>query len=170
MSTRYKGDSAEVSALNVFINLFRAADTIEAQFGRRLRQDQLTGPQFGVLETLHHLGSLEQHVLAKKLLVSRGNITFIVDKLEQMKLVMRVAGTEDRRCNRVSLTESGSEFITRIFPNYAAFISNLIGVLDNEEQIVLAELLKKLGKQNNQQIESQDNLCDSNNNKGTICQ
>lgn len=158
MSTHFKGDSAEVSALNVFINLFRAADTIQAQFGRRLKKDRLTGPQFGVLETLYHLGALEQHLLAKKLLVSRGNITFIVDKLEQMKLVMRVAGKEDRRCNTVILTELGKELIARIFPDYAAFISHLMGVLDNEEQKVLANLLKKLGKQNNQQIESQDNL------------
>ncbi len=154
MATHFQGSPAEISSLNVFITLFRAADTIQSRFARHLRRDGLTGPQFGVLESLHHLGPLEQHVIAEKLLVSRGNITFIVDKLEQLGLIARAVITEDRRCNRVTLTPKGSEFIARIFPEYAAYIAEIMSGLTEDERLALTCLLKKLGKHNNQEIAS----------------
>ncbi len=148
MGSHYQGTPAEIASLNVFINLFRATDTIHILIERRIKQEGLTGPQFGVLETLFHLGPLNQHVLAEKLLVSRGNITFIVDKLEESGLIARAVRTDDRRCNTVSLTDKGRDFIRRIFPAQAAYIASLIGALDADEQKVLAGLLKKLGINN----------------------
>jgi len=147
MASHYQGSSAEVTALNVFISLFRAADTIDRLLQQQLKGDNLTGPQFGVLETLYHLGPMEQHLLAEKLLVSRGNITFIVDNLEQMRLIVRSVGSKDRRCNQVILTDAGREKIAAIFPQKAAFIAGIMAVLDQGEQEQLASLLKKLGKQ-----------------------
>jgi MarR family 2-MHQ and catechol resistance regulon transcriptional repressor len=153
MSTHHHGSGAEVTALNVFINLFRAADTIHLLIQRHIKAAGLTEPQFGMLETLMHLGPLEQHVLAEKLLVSRGNITFIVDKLEEAGLIERETRKgDDRRCTRVSLTPIGRSLISTIFPVQAAYITELIGVLTSEEQIELARLLKKLGTNNKSKI------------------
>lgn len=155
MATHYKGNPAETKALNVFINLFRASDTLRIAVQRHIKDFGLTEPQFGVLEALYHLGPLEQHILAEKLLVSRGNVTFIIDKLEKMNFVSRAVVTSDRRCNKVELTNTGREFIERIFPEHAKFITGLMNALDADEQILLAGLLKKLGCTN--QIKLKEN-------------
>jgi len=65
--------------------------------GSRISEYGLTTPQFGVLEALHHLGSLSLGDLADKLLVTGGNITYVMDRLEERGLVERDRSTEDRR-------------------------------------------------------------------------
>ena len=90
MGSHYKGSQAEITALNAFISLTRASDTVGLRIGKELPSHGLTEPQFGVLEALLHLGPLDQHVLGDKLLVSGGNITFIVDKLVKADYVKRI--------------------------------------------------------------------------------
>jgi MarR family 2-MHQ and catechol resistance regulon transcriptional repressor len=102
--------------------------------------------QFGILETLYHLGSMQQHELAAKLLQTPGNITRVIDSLEQQDLVARESEPGDRRCHRIALTEKGKRRISAIFPRFATAIHNLFSKLSAKEQKQLNELLRKLGK------------------------
>ena len=56
MPTHYQGSPEEVRALNTFIKLMRASGSLLARTSRPLTADGLTAGQFGVLETLLHLG------------------------------------------------------------------------------------------------------------------
>ena len=47
-----------------------------------LADHDLTVSQFGVLEALHHRGTLSQRDLARKLLTSTGNISIVLKNLE----------------------------------------------------------------------------------------
>ena len=69
---------------------------------KHLADSGLTGSQFAVMEALLHCGPLLQKVLSDKLLTSSGNVTFVIDGLEQRGLV-RTAGAraDDRRGVRV---------------------------------------------------------------------
>lgn len=145
MGSRYAGTPEEVRALNVFINLFRAADTVNQGIRKQLAGYGITEPQFGVLETLYHLGPLEQHDIARKLLVSGGNITYLLDTLEKQGYITRKVKSDDRRCNRISLTDTGRDLIARIFPIQAEFIAQQMSALSESEQETIAQLLKKLG-------------------------
>ena len=71
--------------------------------------------QFGVLELLHHLGPMCQSELAAKILKSTGNLTMVVDHLEERGLVERRRDTGDRRFITVHLTEAGEALIGGIF-------------------------------------------------------
>ena len=135
----------EVRALDTFIKLVRAAGSVIARTSRPLASSGLTVGQFGVLETLLHLGPIHQCDLARKHLQSGGNITMIVDNLEKAGLVRRARLPEDRRYVQVHLTDAGRERIEEIFPRQARNITEQMSVLTASEQEELARLCRKLG-------------------------
>ena len=145
MPTHYQGDPVTTLALDTFIKLTRAAGAIETRLLRRGTLGDLTLSQFGVLETLYHLGPLCQGVLSSKLLKSTGNITLVLDNLEKRGLVKRVREQEDRRMVLITLTPQGEELIARIFPAQAAAITEEMAVLTLAEQETLGQLSRKLG-------------------------
>ncbi len=138
-------DKSICQALEVFVKLMRAADSVAAGVHRELAGEQLTVSQFGVLEALYHLGPLYQKELADKILKSTGNLTLVIDNLEKRDLVRRQRNNVDRRYVQVALTEAGEALIARLFPDHAERIKRRIGVLDPQEQVCLAMLLRKLG-------------------------
>ena len=91
MGTKHHGTAREKRALDAYIKLRRAANTLSALEAAALREARLTESQFGVLEALYHLGPLRQTDLASKLLCSAGNLTTVVDNLERDGLVERSA-------------------------------------------------------------------------------
>ncbi|HKB56860.1 MAG TPA: hypothetical protein VKC51_04660, partial [Lacunisphaera sp.] len=59
MGTRHRGTIEEINALNAFIKLQRAAESVSVRIHAVL-PESLTITQFGVLEALHHIGPLCQ--------------------------------------------------------------------------------------------------------------
>lgn len=146
MATKYQGTQAEKQALDLFIKLMRTHDSLEHRLRSDFRDFDLTPPQFGILETLYHLGPLQQHVLASKLLKTAGNITRVLDGMQKAQWIERRTEPGDRRSHRIHLTASGKKLIEKIFPRFAAGIQGLFGCLNHAEQEQLDQLLRKLGK------------------------
>jgi MarR family 2-MHQ and catechol resistance regulon transcriptional repressor len=146
MPTKHQGSTQEVLALNTFIKLTRSVESMMARLSSCGSLEGLTISQFGVLETLYHLGPMCQSELGSKLLRSGGNITLVIDNLEKQGFVHRQRDSEDRRLVIVSLTEAGREHIARIFPRHLAQIVKEMSVLNAEEQEILGTLCKKIGK------------------------
>ena len=147
MGTHHRGPAAEVRALDAFVKLMRAADSVSAHLAGALADAGLSEGQFGVLEALYHLGPLCQCDLGAKLLRSGGNITMVVDNLEKHGLVRRQREAADRRYISVQLSEAGRKLIARLFPRHAAAILAEMAVLKPEEQETLGHLCRKLGRQ-----------------------
>ncbi|MBE3602035.1 MarR family transcriptional regulator [bacterium] len=146
MTTRFKGSDREVRALDAYIKLTRASETLAAMLARPLARDGLTTAQLGVLEALLHLGAMNERELGRKLLRSGGHITTVLDNLERRGLIRRARGAEDRRCVFVSLTPKGKNLIGRVFPAHAGRIADAMGALDAAEQDELGRLCRKLGR------------------------
>jgi MarR family 2-MHQ and catechol resistance regulon transcriptional repressor len=133
-------------ALGVWIALARAYATYIKAVAAKVQEYDLTVPQFGALEALYHLGPLSLGELADKLLVTGGNVTYVMDRLEAQGLVSRYRSEDDRRVVRAKLTEEGRALVARVFPAHAAYIEHLCRHLSDEEQQELRRLLKQLGK------------------------
>jgi len=146
MPTHYDGTTTECLALDSFIKLVRAADSVSSQVNDHLRDHGLTVSQFGVLEALHHLGVLNQSDLARKLLKSTGNLTTVVDNLVKQGLAERRRCTEDRRVVYIHLTGAGRSLVESILPGHVAGVVEVFSVLSAEEQRQLGEMLRRLGK------------------------
>ena len=145
MPTHYKGDPAEVLALDTIIKLERASNSLVVRLHPLLSEWNITSSQFGVLETLLHLGPMCQSELALKQLNTPGNMTMVVDNLEKTGLVRRERSTRDRRFISVNLTPEGKRLIGHIFPIHARQMAECFGVLTESEQKQLGRLCKKLG-------------------------
>jgi MarR family 2-MHQ and catechol resistance regulon transcriptional repressor len=145
MPTHFRGDSRTVLALDTFIKLSRASDALASRLAHGEMIGGLTLSQFGVMETLFHLGPLCQGQISAKLLKSTGNVTLVLDNLEKHGLVERKRQTEDRRMVMINLTPKGESLIKEIFPHQAAKIAEEFAVLTEQEQVELGRLCKKLG-------------------------
>ncbi|MEM7127685.1 MAG: MarR family transcriptional regulator [Chloroflexota bacterium] len=145
MSTHYVGTPEEIRALDAFIKLSRATDSLKARIDQHKSTKELSGSQFGTLEMLYHLGPLHQNEIGQKLLVSKSNVVALIDKLEKRKLVERQRSEEDRRCIFVHLTESGRALIEEILPIHVAAITQEMSYLTASELRELGRLCRKLG-------------------------
>ena len=145
MANRYKGPPAEKRALEAYVKLRRAEETVTGNLVRDMTKAGLTESQFGVLEALHHIGPLCQRELAGKLLKTSGNITMVIDNLEKSGWVQRQREQNDRRVVTVRLTGGGSRLIKRLFPRHARAVKAQMGALTVAEQKELARLCRKLG-------------------------
>ncbi|GKU77557.1 MarR family winged helix-turn-helix transcriptional regulator [Paenibacillus sp. L3-i20] len=133
-------------SLDLFIALSRASQWVNAHADRDIRKHGLNRTEFGVLELLYHKGSQPLQQIGGKVLMSSGNITYVIDKLEKKGLCRRRASLEDRRLIYAEITEEGSRFIEEIFPGHTSVIEQSAGGLTAEEKQVASKLLKKLGR------------------------
>jgi MarR family 2-MHQ and catechol resistance regulon transcriptional repressor len=138
-------DPAHDRALKLWVVLARAYAAVEAQLAADIGQHDLTVTEFGILEALHHKGPLLLGEIQKKVLVTSGGITYLVDRLETKGLVRRENCPTDRRARYAVLTPAGSRLIARIFPGHAAVIGDLFSTLTAREQEQAAVLLRRLG-------------------------
>jgi MarR family transcriptional regulator, 2-MHQ and catechol-resistance regulon repressor len=146
MPTHYRGSPKQVRALNAYIPLLRAANSLAARTAAAYEAVGLTVSQFGVLEALLHLGPLCQRELAQKLLKSGGNITLVIDNLEKQDWVRRERRTDDRRMVTVRLTPVGRRLVARLFPAHAAAVAREMQHLSDSEQDELRRLCRKVGR------------------------
>ena len=84
--------------------------------------------------------------LQRKLLVSSGGITYLVDRLAEQGLVKRRPSPEDRRARYAALTRKGEELIRRIFPEHAERLAQVLSGLNEDEKRRATALLRKLGQ------------------------
>ena len=145
MATRHRGPERERRALNAYINLMRAAESVTARVQGRLAEASVTVGQFGALEALYHLGPMRPSELARKLLRSGGNMTTVLDNLERRGLVVRRREEDDRRCLTVHLTNAGRRLIEQVFPGHVEDLVREFGVLTAAEQEELRRLCRVLG-------------------------
>lgn len=124
--------------------ILRAAQSILEVIRKDAARYELNPTEFAVLELLHHKGDQPIQVIGKKVLLSSSSITYVVDKLEQKKLVVRKACPEDRRVTYASLTSLGKEFSAQIFPQHEKILEEIFKQLTDEDMNKMIELLKQI--------------------------
>ena len=105
----------------------------------------LTLAEFAILEVLYHKGPLLLGEVQRKVLVTSGGITYLVDRLVEKGLVKREECAEDRRARYAVLTPAGTTLIRKIFPQHAVSIEQAVSGLSTSEQREATQLLRKLG-------------------------
>lgn len=119
---------------------FHAA--LERQLHDTLFELDLTLPLFDVLWQLDPaLGPLSRRELAERLRCDPSNVTFLVDRLEQRRLVSRARAGSDRRVTVLALTPAGLNVRDRLTTTLAD--SSLFTELTSTQQRQLAALLER---------------------------
>lgn len=135
----------EATALKLWVVLARAQAAVARHAEADVARHGLTLAEFGVLEALYHRGPLILGELQRRILVSSGGITYLVDRLEARGLVERRACPSDRRSRFAALTPDGVALVESIFPAHEAVIARALGGLTRAEQARATALIRQLG-------------------------
>ncbi len=130
-------------AVFAWLRLARVFQKIDTHSERLFRTYGLNRAQFDVLAHVGAARSMTQQQLADALVVTKGNISQLLCKMEQDGLIARChAG----RTNYLSLTEDGQALFQRVVPQQEAQLTTLLASLSNAEQLELLRLLRKLDR------------------------
>lgn len=135
-------DEETARALRTWIALARAHMAVARHAAADVARHGLTTAEFGVLEALYHKGPMLLNEVQRRILVSSGGITYLVDRLEKRGLVERRDCPGDRRARLAALTGDGEALVAAIFPEHAATIRRALAGLSAAEQDEAARLLR----------------------------
>lgn len=134
--------------LKTWIRILGVTRMAEAHLREFLRvEHDTTLPRFDVMAALYRRRvPLSMSELSRLLLVSNGNATTVVDRLEKDGLVRRVPFEADRRTVHVSLTDEGLAQFEKLAADHEREVDQLFARLTDADLDALKDILKKLGK------------------------
>ena len=124
-----------------WMRLMRVFHRLHGNESPVLRTHDLSMAQFDVIAQVGRDEGITQQVLADRLLVTKGNICELLDRLVQRGLLVR---QPDGRANRVVLTPTGRAVYAEVVPAQETQMATLFAPLSADEQAQLRALLRKL--------------------------
>ena len=111
----------------VWFRLIRLEARMQAAIGERLRAIGVSIPQCDVLTTLTEREGVSQQELAKRLYVTKGNISGLIDRLTEAGLVERRSTASDRRQHAIYLTGAGRAMAEKAIAVQRRWIAATLG-------------------------------------------
>jgi DNA-binding MarR family transcriptional regulator len=129
--------------LRVWLRLLACSATVKSLLSLRLRKEfKISLPRFDALAQLERFpDGLTMSDLSRRLMVSNGAITGLVDRLMDEGMVLRQGDPDDRRSVIVRLTRKGRESFLRMARRHEEWVVSILGDLSAEAQ---SELLQNL--------------------------
>lgn len=142
-SAAHRGSGMEV---RVWLRLLATTAIIEKEVRNRLAAEfDTTLPRFDVMAQLEREpDGLTMGMLSRRLMVSNGNVTRLIDRLVEEGVVDRVPVPGDRRASIVRLTEVGRADFARMAEVHHAWIREAMADLDDEDIRGLYDILGDL--------------------------
>lgn len=131
--------------LKLITTLFRAKNSFEGLIKKDILSYGLNPSEFGVLEVLYHKGNLTVMQITQKVLIANSSMTYVLDNLVSKGYIERIKNENDKRYFVISLTHKGRLFMDDIYPKHFKHMTEVLECLTKDEQIILQQLLKKLG-------------------------
>lgn len=133
--------SAERTAVLAWLRLARVFQKVDRASAVAFAAAGLSVAQFDVIAQLGRGEGISQQELADRLLVTKGNISQLIGKMERRGLIAR---RPQGRANALSLTPEGERIFARVVPAQEAHIAALFGALSPGERRTLLRLLRTL--------------------------
>ena len=131
-------------ALLTCLQLIRTFQRIERRLEHCTEPHGLSLSQFDVLATLGRDEGITQQELARRLLVTKGNVCGLIDRMETAGWVARRPDPDDRRANRLFLTDRGRVLLSETVPDHVAAVKEMLAPLGAADLQSLYQLLDRL--------------------------
>ena len=133
-------------SMEVLFDLIQTYTMAEACVMNRLHTYGMTLPGMNILSILRQQApaGCPLHALSQLLLVTRANITGVVDSLVRKGFVTRQDHATDRRVVLAKITREGEKWLDHYLPAHYAMIRQMLSGLNRREKSTLAGLLTKL--------------------------
>ena len=134
------------ASLRLWLRLLSCTTRIEDTIRQRLREQfGITLPRFDLMAQLEREAQgLSMGELSRRMMVTGGNVTSIVDQLEKEQLVQRQPQPGDRRAYAVHLTPAGREAFAAMATAHESWVVELLSPLPAPQQEQLHQLLGTL--------------------------
>lgn len=134
--------------LKMWIRLLGVTRAAEGQLREYLRlTHDTTLPRFDVMAALwRRRDGVTMSELSRMLLVSNGNATTVVDRLEKDGLVQRRPSETDRRTVYVALTDRGAQVFEGWAAGHEAELNRIFEDMDEADLDALTAILKRMGR------------------------
>lgn len=134
-------ETLRTPAVLAWLRMARVFQKMERASAEHLRQWDLSVAQFDVIAQVGTAGGMTQQELADRLLVTKGNVCQLLERLERRGLICR---HQEGRANHVFLTEEGQRLRAQVVPAQERLIAEQFSALSNEEQYSLLATLRAL--------------------------
>lgn len=141
MSVQLKARGARDPAVRAWLRLFRVFHKVDRMATNEMRIHGLTMAQFDVLARVGMQGGMTQQELADSLLVTKGNVCQLLDRMESGGMIRR---QQQGRSNCLFLTPEGERLFAQVVPEHEGLIEQAFSTLTPAEQLQLLHLLRKL--------------------------
>lgn len=133
--------------MSAWRNYIRAKAEITRAVFHEVREHGLSGGQLGILRVLAEAGDegIQLNEISHQLYMTCGNVTGLIDRLEDAGHLRRQPHPDDRRVTLAVMTPAGRDLFDEVYPPHIARIERLMSALTNEEQAQLADFLGRLG-------------------------
>ena len=135
-----------------WVQWIRTFDLIQRRLVTALAGHDMTLPQFDVMATLRFGEGVTQQTLAERLLVTKGNVCGLLDRLEKLGWVERRPDPGDGRANRLHLTAAGRRKIDAVLPGHDALVRDALRTLSAPQVATLRQMLEELEKSNSGEV------------------
>jgi DNA-binding MarR family transcriptional regulator len=144
----YRAHADQHASLRLWLRLLSCTTRVEDKIRQKLRESfDITLPRFDLMAQLErHPDGLSMGELSRRMMVTGGNITTIVDQLEKEKLVARQVGLSDRRSFTVKLTAAGREAFTEMAVAHEEWVADIFSGLSNKQHSQLYTMLGAMKK------------------------
>lgn len=132
------------SSVRLWLQLMKCTKTIETHIGGRFRRAHSQSlARFDVLSQLYRFGGDWMTIgqLADLMMASGGNITGLLDRMENENLLIRRASPTDRRSNQVKMTVEGRKLFHKLKGDHEKWMNEILADIDPEDEARLIDLL-----------------------------
>lgn len=132
--------------LGLWIRLITNSNIIEKEVRNLFRSEfGVTLPRFDLMAALYREpGGLTMGELSKRMLVSNGNVTGIVERLKKEGLVKRWVLPTDRRIYSVGLTPKGRTDFKALADRHKEWVADIFGGLEEEELMPMIQMMDRM--------------------------
>lgn len=132
--------------LKSLIIIFKAYNSLEKSVKHSLIGTEININEFTAMEALYVKGPLTTQSLIDTILIPNSSMTYVLDLLNKKGYIERKNKAEDNRVKIISLTEKGTAIFEEIYKRHFQYIRTIIDVISPDEEVLLQDLLKKIGK------------------------
>lgn len=144
MSIRRSIIARNEPAMEVFRSLQATYRALRARSDGFIASYELSRPQFEVLSALGNTPGMTLKDLSRRVPVTKGTLTGVINRLEERALVERAPSDSDRRSTVVFLTASGDALYEEVFTGHVTYLKQYLDVLEAEEREGFSRLLMRI--------------------------
>jgi MarR family 2-MHQ and catechol resistance regulon transcriptional repressor len=135
-------------ASRTIIEFKKTHEMLEEVFENYFQEYDISDSKFNLLVILYNSSEkgLMLSEIGDRMLVTKANITGLIDRLEKQGLVKRIRDDTDRRKIQAVITKKGISFTEEVMRKYKEWSGDIMNILNDDEKSRLINIMSKLQK------------------------